>query len=245
MESLNTVAIASNAMTGIIYHIFCTKNGKCYVGQTWQSLEERVGDHKKPSSNCVKLRRAIKKYGRGSFVESVLTSGLTTQEDMNAAEVYWIGYFDSRKNGYNIKEGGGNGKHSEETKLKDSETNKKLAQQPWRKEQLKRAYLAMHTPEALVKQAESLREYAKTPEGKRKRRESLDKARSFAQTREAKLARIEAHGCKPFVCVNTGKRYEMCSEAAADLGLDVSSISKVLKGKRLKSTGGYKFRYET
>lgn len=109
---------------GIVYHIFCIVNGKCYIGQTWRTLEERWEQHCDKASGCIYLKNAIAKYGRNKFVNSILTSDLTTQEDMDAAETYWIKYFDSIKNGYNIKEGGSHGKHSEESKIKMSEAQK-------------------------------------------------------------------------------------------------------------------------
>lgn len=106
--------------SGIVYHIFCTVNGKCYIGQTWSSLEKRWGQHINSYSQCKHLSRAISLYGESRFIKTVLTSGLTKQEDMDAAEIYWISYFDSIKNGYNIKEGGAKGRHSQESKDKIS-----------------------------------------------------------------------------------------------------------------------------
>ena len=102
-------------MPGIVYHLFCLATGKAYIGQTWQTLDKRWQDHRY-RGDSPKLRHAIQKHGPESFIRSVLTQGLTTQEDMNAAESYWIKHFDSIKNGYNVKEGGNNGRHSEETK---------------------------------------------------------------------------------------------------------------------------------
>lgn len=102
-------------MLGVIYCIFCTVNGKSYVGQTWNGLEDRWKQHSKPSY-CRKLWYAIRKHGISHFIPSILTSDLTTQEQMDTAERYWIQYFDCHKNGYNIREGGSHGKMSEETK---------------------------------------------------------------------------------------------------------------------------------
>lgn len=79
------------------------------------------------SSSCLHLRNAIEKYGKEHFIKTVLTSGLTTQEQADAAERYWIGYFDSINNGYNIREGGSRGKLSAETRARMSESAKKRA----------------------------------------------------------------------------------------------------------------------
>lgn len=98
-----------NTRKGIVYHIFCVVNGKCYIGQTWTTLETRWKQHCESPAHCRKLRGAINKYGKERFVLSVLTSGLSNQNDMDAAERYWISYFDSVKNGYNIMDGGRTG----------------------------------------------------------------------------------------------------------------------------------------
>lgn len=139
-------------MGAIVYHIFCTVNGKCYIGQTWDTLESRWHSHKKASSRCVHLRNAIALYGESSFVRSVLTHGLTSQEDLNAAETYWIEYFDSRKNGYNIKGGGSNGKHSEKTIAKMSAAG--MGKSPSAETRMKQRMAKLgkrHTPETIAK----------------------------------------------------------------------------------------------
>lgn len=111
-------------MAGTIYHIFCTVTGKCYIGQTWGDPRKRWSAHTKLVSRCLHLNNAIRLYGEGHFVKSILTTGLTTQSDMDAAETYWIGYFDSINNGYNIREGGSHGRFSEETRAKMSAAQK-------------------------------------------------------------------------------------------------------------------------
>ena len=48
---------------------------------------------------------------------------------------------------------------------------------------------------------------------------------------------------KPVYCVELDKVFDSMSAAAAELGLKVSAISLCCKGERLKTTGGYHFRY--
>ena len=123
--------------TGIIYCIFNKVNGKAYVGQTWgcrkrpewtneQKLENRWRQHCRRTHCCVLLRNAIRKYGREAFTLAILTSGLTTQEDMTACEVYWCGYLHTmnRENGYNLRVPGSRGRHSEETRLRMGEVQR-------------------------------------------------------------------------------------------------------------------------
>jgi group I intron endonuclease len=103
-------------MHGIVYRAFNTANGKSYVGQTVQSLEQRRKMHMRKQS-CRLFKNAISKYGADSFVWSVLTE-CSNQNDLNSAEAYWIIELGSLPpDGYNLMLGGGaSGKRSEETK---------------------------------------------------------------------------------------------------------------------------------
>jgi group I intron endonuclease len=101
---------------GLVYHIFNPINGKCYIGQTRRSLAERWRSHKSPSSGCRKLRNAIAEYGADNFIVTTLVSGLDNDSDLTKAEAYWISYFDSINNGYNLTCGGQGHPLSDETK---------------------------------------------------------------------------------------------------------------------------------
>ena len=46
-----------------IIYVATSPSGKQYVGQTVQTIKDRIRDHKKSSSNCTLLKKAIKKYG--------------------------------------------------------------------------------------------------------------------------------------------------------------------------------------
>lgn len=119
---------------GIVYSVFCVKSGKYYIGQTIKSLKHRWNTHKNMTSCCVKLRNAIKKHGVDSFELSILFQ-TNVRFELNEAEIYWINFFDSIQNGYNIKAGGSRGEHSIESRLKMSashqnrslETRKKMS----------------------------------------------------------------------------------------------------------------------
>jgi group I intron endonuclease len=56
-----------------------------------------------------------------------------TQEELGRKEIYWIAHYDSTNpdKGYNLKDGGINGKPSEETRRKQSEAH--IGQIPWNK----------------------------------------------------------------------------------------------------------------
>lgn len=106
-----------------VYLLKNTVNGKVYVGQTWQTLNERWKNGA-GYKNCVLLQRALDKYGPDNFLYEVV--GLaSSQENADYLEVYFIEFYHSldRKYGYNLKTGGSNGKPSEETRQKLSTAN--------------------------------------------------------------------------------------------------------------------------
>lgn len=102
-----------------IYVIRNLSNNKVYVGQTSNSLNVRFNQHCATGSYCVKLSRALKKYGRKSFVIELLEC-VDSQKLADKLEIKYINLFDSINSGYNLKSGGSFGKHSIETKKKMS-----------------------------------------------------------------------------------------------------------------------------
>lgn len=102
-----------------IYIITNNINDKVYIGQTWNHFNKRFSEHKRLNSDCSKLENAFIKYGIDNFSVKLLTIS-HTQEVANYWEIYFINYYDSINNGYNIKFGGSYGKHSNETKQKIS-----------------------------------------------------------------------------------------------------------------------------
>ena len=103
----------SETFYGLIYSAFCTASGKYYVGQTVRALEQRQKKHFE-SNGCPVFYNALKKYGKGAFVWTILIRLYSTddsaidQKDLNDAEQYWINQFNCiSPNGYNLRTKGG------------------------------------------------------------------------------------------------------------------------------------------
>lgn len=95
---------------------------KSYIGQTCRPIEKRLEEHQKESSNCVAIYRAIQKYGWENFEKDWYE---VPDDDLNDHEELMIEVLGTlTPDGYNLKEGGGNGKHSEESKQKMSEAQR-------------------------------------------------------------------------------------------------------------------------
>lgn len=118
-----------------MYIIYCltSPSGKKYVGQTecWRARwAVHIGDARRGYGGCRVLRRAIRRYGAGSFTHEILET-VDSLEDANAAEIRWIKDLDClAPNGYNLNEGGNKRNTHESTRSKLSATHKRLSSTP-------------------------------------------------------------------------------------------------------------------
>ena len=114
------MAFSKEDIKGIIYMIGNTVNENLYIGQTrthYKNGEKyiefgaigRFKDHIKeafydPENGCRHLNRAILKYGADEFwVKQIYECNL---KFLNHFEQFYVYYYDSFKNGYNMNEGG-------------------------------------------------------------------------------------------------------------------------------------------
>lgn len=93
---------------GYIYKIQNLINGNVYIGQTVKSVEKRFQQHRnnydKPYFSQLILYKAFKKYGLDNFSFEALEK--VDNDKLDEREKYWIDYYDSYKNGYNMTLGG-------------------------------------------------------------------------------------------------------------------------------------------
>lgn len=89
-----------------IYKITNNINGKVYIGQTIGTIEKRFNEHKRDAiKGCqYSLHRAMRKYGIDNFSVEEIEQCLT--EALDDREQYWISFYDSYYQGYNMTIGG-------------------------------------------------------------------------------------------------------------------------------------------
>jgi len=206
--------MANDKLRGIVYSITNLVNGMQYVGQTTQPLARRLKDHFVPSkSGKTYIGRAIKKYGKENF-KSEIISGNIDVDSLDHLEQHFIYEMKTLSpNGYNLTTGGERFNHTEETKKKISEKLK--GKSTWN--------LGIEMPEY---QKERI---SKANKGKKNTKETIIKMRKARPNKRA-------------IINQDGKRFESLADAARKLSLNISSIHRVLNGKR-KTTGGYSFKY--
>lgn len=113
-----------------VYKITNTLNGKAYIGQTINPIEDRFRVHCAPYSEgkCPALWSAIQAYGKDNFtIETLWSDPSCSREALDSKEIEMIALHGTiAPNGYNIMEGGHGARHHDESRRKISEAKKKL-----------------------------------------------------------------------------------------------------------------------
>ena len=93
----------------LIYKITNLLNGKIYIGQTRTSLSQRMNKHysQGKKEGQTGIDGAIFKYGKENFSVEILEYCLI--EELDERERFYINYYNSYNNGYNLTKGGQDG----------------------------------------------------------------------------------------------------------------------------------------
>lgn len=110
---------------GVIYKITNLLNGKVYIGKTKNNPRDRWNRHCCLTSGSIgewkmPIKKAIKKYGKNNFSFEVIES--CPVDNLNSREIYWISYYKSNIEGYNVTSGGTD--NSYRIKIPESEYDK-------------------------------------------------------------------------------------------------------------------------
>ena len=233
---------------GVIYCLKNKHNGKCYVGQhvngTEYSLEDRMAGHRQPKSNCIAFRRAIQKYGWDSFVLTIVCEcEVNSQKRLNALEKYFIIKKNSlAPNGYNLRDGGSNGRPCDESKQNMSEGQKKRMSDPEERARIaeRQKQFAEKNPDAMKRHSEFMKERCKNnPEKVLRGENHYNFGRTGEQNHSSKKVDQYSKDGKTFI-----KTWNCLLDVERDLKIFACAISCVCKGK-YKSAGGFFWRYAT
>ena len=95
---------------GVIYKIVNDINDKVYIGQTAGPMVERYKQHLSnvnQKRHQEKLYQAMREIGVEHFHQELIEE--VTEKELDEKERYWIRFYDSLKNGYNMTCGGNGG----------------------------------------------------------------------------------------------------------------------------------------
>jgi len=200
-------------------------SGKIYIGQS-MDIKARWDKYKKLNCrNQIKLYRSLLKYGFDKHAFEIIQ--ICDTEKLNEAEKYFVGLFQTfnSEHGLNLKDGGGSkGKHSEESKLKCSNSNRgRFFSEEWR-QKLSRSLTGK------IKSQEHLRNLSKSRIGNKN---SL--GRILSQETKDKI-RNNNKLSKLVLDTQTGIYYNSAKEAAESIGMKHSTLTKKLSGVTKKQT---------
>lgn len=198
----------------IIYKIIFP-NTKIYVGQTI-NLKKRKREHKQSSVNqnrrnynCL-VNKAIRKYGFDNIKWQILNENLT-KEQANMWERLWI--FVEKSNdsqfGYNMTEGGEG--------LGIGTNHPLYGKIPWNKNKICPQFTGINNPMYGKKR----------PECSERMKKNNPSFGGLSEEQKIKLSKSK--GGKSFLCNENGLIYHTQIQAAIDLNISKSSVSKVLK----------------
>lgn len=203
--------------TGVIYKITNLKNGNCYIGKTTKDYLKRFKKHLQNAEQCRDgsyLGKAIRKYGAEHFYIGVIVEQVPIMF-LNSFEKYWINYYNSSKEGYNLTLGGDGGGHSMLEK---------------HKQYLKTLFTGRSIPiDIRQKISATLKANPPSPQ-------------HIAKMIAARM-QLPHPTERALICIETGQIFQNARKAADHYGLKtIANIHQVCKGKRSKA-GGYTWKY--
>lgn len=203
-------------MNGYIYKISNDINNLVYIGLTHKKPEERWDQH----LNCANglhgkmfdIHKAIQQLGKEHFkFEVIETVELTTPTILQEREVYWISYYDSYKNGYNMTIGGEGGKYTID--------DVKLWYQLWQD-----GLMVNQIVEQTGASRDAIIDHLTLIPGWQEANQVRANKYSNQIASSARKISIDVYDLKG----NFIKTYDSCQEACHELGLDASSVSSCL-----------------
>lgn len=214
---------------GIIYKITNKINNKVYIGQTIKKygFKQRYSYNLSKNTKNLHLKSSIEKYGIENFEIIEEFDIAYSKEELDNKEKYWISYYKSNNNdyGYNLQDGGGNGRPNQEVRERMSKNNPKIM-------------LGKHFPlEVREKMSKSRKGKPHPPmpeETKQKIRNALlgrkhtpEELYKMKKIRE----KINQYGknnpyAKAIKCITTGKEFDTLKEASNYYNTYSASIRK-------------------
>lgn len=233
-------------------------NGKVYVGQTKQNLKDRWGSDGRRYKGQP-FYNAIQKYGWDNFEHKVLLEHLT-KEQANYYEQLFIKKYNSNNKDfeYNVTDGGQTNTLTQQQKELRRQLNYKMWQDGTFKEIINTPVYCVELEQSFESALDAERQLhidnsaiQKVCKGKLKYAGiKAGQPLHWIYLKDFSQEKINILKNKPEIlkgvsipiyCVELQKEFNSATEAAKELGLDASSIRKVIKGIH-KTCGGFHWK---
>jgi len=207
----------------IIYKATNQINNKIYIGQTSGLLETRKRQHiNRNNNNKIYFHNAIHKYGADNFSWEVIRI-CDSIESLNAWEQYYILYYKSIGECYNLRSGGKNSLHSESTKKKMS-----IAKQNMSEETKKKMSVAKQNISEETKKKMSIAHIGKKASEETKNKLRIINKRSWAKNKNNMGMKGKHHSEITIEKIRQGNLGKIISEETK------LKMSKIKLGKKRK-----------
>lgn len=234
----------------IIYKYTNKFNGKVYIGQTKNTMEQRALANGSNYKGCRRFYNAIQKYTWDAFIPHIIDSANTAEEANLLEQKYITEYKSTDPNfGYNISLGGDNKTMSEETIALIS----KKAKERYLDKTANPMYGKHHSQQTLAKQSEA-KIGAKNPmagsawtEKQRQNSGTKGKKLNISDDQRQKL-RVRAMqlgktvGLRSVKCIEDNLVFASIQEAASTYGVSKSTLCGHLRGNQHTCKGKH-FEY--
>ena len=238
---------------GYIYLITNKIDGKKYVGQTLvNDVHKRWKQHFQNNSNCIYLKNALEKYGKDNFKFQIIC--ICFDNDCNNYEISYIRKYNTlAPSGYNLREGGKNGRQHPDSneKRRIAATGKKYSRETIEKSKNNRIPLTginnhnfgkKMSDEQKIKISNTMKEKYKNKNKDKDKDKDINKDKVKLTDKQYNALKIAHQKLKKKVAQYSLKNeliaiFESVSEAARSTNNLHQSISKCCTGAYKQSKG--------